>query len=83
MCRAAGAGMAARRRGLFGYLALYVAALGLAPVAGANLLDYTWPLLIVMLSSVLLCLAGFAPLTPMLLLAAGFVAVGEVVAARG
>ena len=40
--------------GLFGYHALYFAALGLAPVAEANLLNYTWPLLIVMFSSMLL-----------------------------
>lgn len=40
--------------GLFGYHALYFAALGLAPVAEANLLNYTWPLLIVLLSAVLL-----------------------------
>ncbi len=40
--------------GLFGYHALYFAALGLAPVAEANLLNYLWPLLIVLFSSVLL-----------------------------
>ena len=42
--------------GLFGYHALYFAALGLAPVAEANLLNYTWPLLIVL--CVLLLLVG-------------------------
>jgi drug/metabolite transporter (DMT)-like permease len=40
--------------GLFGYHALYFAALGLAPVAEANLLNYTWPLLIVLFSALLL-----------------------------
>lgn len=36
--------------GLFGYHALYFAALALAPAAEANLLNYAWPLLIVVLS---------------------------------
>ena len=40
--------------GLFGYHALYFTALGLAPVAEANLLNYTWPLLIVLFSFLLL-----------------------------
>ncbi len=40
--------------GLFGYHVLYFAALGLAPVAEANLLNYTWPLLIVLFSAPLL-----------------------------
>ena len=40
--------------GLFGYHALYFAALGQAPAAAANLLNYTWPLLVVLLSAVVL-----------------------------
>lgn len=40
--------------GLFGYHALYFAALGWAPPAEANLLNYLWPLLIVLLSAPLL-----------------------------
>jgi drug/metabolite transporter (DMT)-like permease len=36
--------------GLFGYHALYFAALALAPAVEANLLNYLWPLLIVLLS---------------------------------
>jgi drug/metabolite transporter (DMT)-like permease len=36
--------------GLFGYHALFFAALAHAPAAEANLLNYTWPLLIVLLS---------------------------------
>ncbi|MBR0681820.1 DMT family transporter [Roseomonas eburnea] len=36
--------------GLFGYHALYFAALALAPPVEANLLNYLWPLLIVLLS---------------------------------
>lgn len=36
--------------GLFGYHALYFAALQLAPPAEANLVNYLWPLLIVLLS---------------------------------
>lgn len=39
--------------GLFGYHALYFAALRLAPPAEAGLLNYLWPLLIVVLSSFL------------------------------
>ncbi|MFZ4408956.1 MAG: DMT family transporter [Paracraurococcus sp.] len=37
--------------GLAGYHALYFAALALAPPVEANLLNYTWPLLIVLLSA--------------------------------
>lgn len=37
--------------GLFGFHALYFAALALAPPVEANLLNYTWPLLIVLLSA--------------------------------
>lgn len=37
--------------GLFGYHALYFFALGHAPAAQANLLNYLWPLLIVLLSA--------------------------------
>ena len=40
--------------GLFLYHALYFAALGRAPAATANLINYTWPLLIVLLSGALL-----------------------------
>ena len=40
--------------GLFGYHALYFAALHWAPPVEANLLNYLWPLLIVLLSPVLL-----------------------------
>jgi drug/metabolite transporter (DMT)-like permease len=40
--------------GLFGYHALYFFALGHAPAAPANLLNYLWPLLIVLLSAWLL-----------------------------
>lgn len=39
--------------GLFGYHALYVSALRLAPAAEASLIAYLWPLLIVLLSGVL------------------------------
>ena len=39
--------------GLFGYHALYFVALRLAPPAEAGLLNYLWPLLIVVLSSLL------------------------------
>lgn len=58
--------------GLFGYHALYFAALGLAPAADANLINYLWPLLIVVLSATLLHL----PLRPRHL-------VGVVLAAAG
>ncbi len=40
--------------GLFLYHALYFAALGQAPPATANLINYTWPLLIVLLSGPML-----------------------------
>jgi drug/metabolite transporter (DMT)-like permease len=40
--------------GLFGYHACYFAAIGLAPVAEANLINYVWPLLIVLFSAPLL-----------------------------
>lgn len=40
--------------GLAGYHTLYFAALGLAPAAVANLLNYSWPLLIVLLSAPIL-----------------------------
>src|SRR6202048_862719 len=39
--------------GLFGYLALYFLALRFAPPAEAGLLNYLWPLLIVLFSSLL------------------------------
>jgi drug/metabolite transporter (DMT)-like permease len=37
--------------GLFGFHALYFTALALAPAAEANLINYTWPLLIVLLAA--------------------------------
>jgi len=40
--------------GLFGFHALYFASLAWAPAATANLINYTWPLLIVLLSAPLL-----------------------------
>jgi drug/metabolite transporter (DMT)-like permease len=40
--------------GIFGYHALFFAAMAHAPAAEANLLNYTWPLLIVLLSAPLL-----------------------------
>ncbi len=40
--------------GLFGFHALYFAALARAPAAEANLIDYLWPLMIVLLSGALL-----------------------------
>jgi len=40
--------------GLFGYHALFFAAMAHAPAAEANLLNYMWPLLIVLLSAPLL-----------------------------
>lgn len=39
--------------GLFGFHALYFAALAIAPAAEANLLNYTWPLMIVLFSAAL------------------------------
>ena len=40
--------------GLFGFHALYFTALALAPAAEANLINYTWPLLIVLLAAAVL-----------------------------
>ncbi len=40
--------------GLFGFHALYFTALAWAPAAQANLINYSWPLLIVLLSALLL-----------------------------
>ncbi len=40
--------------GLFGFHALYFASLSRAPAAAANLLNYTWPLMLVLLSGALL-----------------------------
>jgi drug/metabolite transporter (DMT)-like permease len=40
--------------GLFGFHALYFTALAFAPPAQANLINYTWPLLIVLLAALLL-----------------------------
>ncbi len=40
--------------GLFGFHALYFTALALAPAAEANLINYSWPLLIVLFSAALL-----------------------------
>ena len=40
--------------GLFGFHALYFASLAMAPAAEANLINYTWPLLIVLLSAAVL-----------------------------
>ena len=40
--------------GLFGFHALYFASLARAPAAAANLINYTWPLLLVLLSAGLL-----------------------------
>ena len=39
--------------GLFGFHALYFAALARAPAAAANLINYSWPLLLVLLSAAL------------------------------
>src|SRR6478736_1040466 len=47
--------------GLFGYHALYFTALRLAPPAEAGLLNYLWPLLIVLLSAALPGEAGLRP----------------------
>jgi drug/metabolite transporter (DMT)-like permease len=47
--------------GLFGYHALYFAALRLAPPAEAGLLNYLWPLLIVLLSATLPGEGGLRP----------------------
>ncbi len=40
--------------GLFGFHALYFASLARAPAATANLINYTWPLLLVLLSALML-----------------------------
>lgn len=40
--------------GLFGFHALYFASLARAPAAAANLINYTWPLLLVLLSAAVL-----------------------------
>lgn len=40
--------------GLFGYQAMYFLALSLAPAAEASLIQYLWPLLLVLLSAILL-----------------------------
>jgi len=40
--------------GLFGFHALYFASLARAPPAAANLINYTWPLLLVLLSAAML-----------------------------
>lgn len=40
--------------GLFGFHALYFASLARAPAAAANLINYTWPLLLVLLSAAML-----------------------------
>jgi drug/metabolite transporter (DMT)-like permease len=67
--------------GLFGYHALYFAALQLAPPAEANLVNYLWPLLIVLLSAPL---AGERLGWPHLLGAAlGFVGVALLALSRG
>ena len=67
--------------GLFGYHALYFAALQLAPPAEANLVNYLWPLLIVLLSAPL---AGERLGWPHLLGAAlGFAGVALLALGRG
>ncbi len=75
------AAMALGIGGLFGYHALYFAALKLAPPAEASLVAYLWPLLIVILS-------GLLPgehLSPRHVLGAliGFAGVGVLAAGRG
>jgi len=50
--------------GLAGYHALHFAALALAPPVEANLLNYTWPVLIVLLSGPVLGLPLGLPLGP-------------------
>lgn len=67
--------------GLFGYHALYFAALQLAPPAEANLVNYLWPLLIVLLSAPL---AGERLQWPHLVGAGlGFAGVGLLAFGRG
>ncbi len=58
--------------GLFGFHALYFTALALAPAAEANLINYTWPLLIVLLAAAVLRL----PLTARHLVGAALGAAG-------
>lgn len=65
--------------GLAGYHALYFAALALAPPVEANLLNYTWPLLIVLLSAPLRGLH----LGPRRLAGVGLGAVGAVLLLAG
>ena len=60
---AAAAGLAGRVGGLFGYHALYFVALRLAPPAEAGLLNYLWPLLIVLLFVAAPRRAAGAPIT--------------------
>ncbi len=57
--------------GLFGFHALYFASLGLAPAAQANLINYTWPVLLVLLSGMLLHLPLRLPHVAGVALAAG------------
>lgn len=65
--------------GLFGYHALYFLALALAPAVEANLLNYLWPLLIVLLSAPLRGL----PLGPQRLFGVGLGFAGCVVLLGG
>ncbi|WP_240756630.1 DMT family transporter [Roseicella aquatilis] len=65
--------------GLAGYHALYFAALALAPPVEANLLNYTWPLLIVLLSAPIRGL----PLGPRRLAGVGLGALGAVLLLAG
>jgi len=65
--------------GLGGYHVLYFVALGLAPAVEANLLNYTWPLLIVLLAAPLRGL----PLGPRRLGGVGLAALGSVVLLGG
>ena len=65
--------------GLFGFHAFYFAALALAPPVEANLLNYTWPLLIVLLSAPVLGL----PLGPRRLLGVALGAAGAALLIAG
>jgi drug/metabolite transporter (DMT)-like permease len=65
--------------GLFGFHAFYFAALALAPPVEANLLNYTWPLLIVLLSAPVLGL----PLGPRRLAGVGLGAAGAALLIAG
>ena len=67
--------------GLFGYHALYFAALRLAPPAEAGLVNYLWPLLIVLFSSLLPGERLRAPHVAGALL--GFAGVAVLIAGRG